>query len=464
MTDQSKVSAENSAVRRVSVIVPKNPFTPPKLSDVKHCLCALDVEDLMAWWPGNPHAPKKNAQKVRDIQRSLDWKRVTQIAAYLLQEEIVGAPDKLDQVFSAVYEPTKYEPGRQWPPKVPKVVGYQRSEFPTFSNVLVHVNGAKVVPLEKNSEAAALEFDENDPNITFSVIDGQHRINGAYLAVRLKQIRSEEVKWEIPAEIFLDLDPPNTAPRRQAQIFIDVNFYQKKVDRSLVADLFPTARGGRSAMDDRERAQDIGRRLMLDVGPLVGLIQIPGVRFGAKDVVTLATLNASIESCLESMNEAGIQSIEAQSEFLAMCLEAWLNAVGRLEDPEEVRRAGLSAENVAYQGRVIVSVLTLVPAIILELRKTKLRFSSEAAAEHITEWLHTLAKRAGLLKNGKFIGKEEFKERRYLGAGGVALFRDVLWTAVGRARAISNLDDDEISAAAERNRRRVQHELHAITQ
>jgi hypothetical protein len=50
-----------------------------------------------------------------------------------------------------------------------------------------------------------LEFDERNPNLNFSVIDGQHRINGAYLAVSLLRQRGKDVSWEIPAEIFLDL-------------------------------------------------------------------------------------------------------------------------------------------------------------------------------------------------------------------------------------------------------------------
>jgi hypothetical protein len=64
-----------------------------------------------------------------------------------------------------------------------------------------------------------------------SVIDGQHRINGAYFAVRLLQEKQPDAKWEIAAEVFLDLDAADEPPRKQAQIFIDVNFNQKKVDR-----------------------------------------------------------------------------------------------------------------------------------------------------------------------------------------------------------------------------------------
>jgi DGQHR domain-containing protein len=346
---------DSNSIQTISVIVPKSPFVrSSKLHDVKHCLAALDVEKLMEWWPGKPHTPNRDAKKVRAIQRSLDWKRVAQIAAYLLQQEIVEAPERIDEFFRTIYEPTRLEPGRQWPPKIPKVIGFERSEYPTFSNVLLHVNGAKVEPITdggvKTTGAANLVFDESSNNLHFSVIDGQHRINGAYFAIRLLRETFPDSKWEIPSDLFIDLDPINAPPRHQAQIFIDVNFYQKKVDRSLVADLFPTARGGRTPLDDKERAQDIGRRLMLDVGPLVGMIQIPGIKYGVKDVVTLATLNSSIEDVLEPMGQAGIVSLDEQTRFIAQCLDAWLEASGRRQEVAASEK--LDSSNVVYQGRV----------------------------------------------------------------------------------------------------------------
>jgi len=131
-----------AANKTISVIVPESPFTPKKLADAKHCLAALGVDDLMKWWPGQPHHPDLHAQKVKSIQRSLDWKRVAKIAAYLLQEEIVDAPQRLQEFFSHIYEPKAHEPGRVWPPRVPGKVNFDRSEYPLFSNVLIHVNGA----------------------------------------------------------------------------------------------------------------------------------------------------------------------------------------------------------------------------------------------------------------------------------------------------------------------------------
>src|SRR5258708_292508 len=109
-------------VQTISVIVPKNPFVPLKLRRVKHCLAALNVVKLMEWWPGTPHVPHRDPDKVRDIQRSLDWKRVAQIAAYLLQEEIVDAPALIDKYFRKIYARKSEDPGRIWPPKVPSVV------------------------------------------------------------------------------------------------------------------------------------------------------------------------------------------------------------------------------------------------------------------------------------------------------------------------------------------------------
>lgn len=449
-----------NSVQTISVIVPANPFLAPSgLGQVKHCLAALDVDKLMTWWPGRPHTPNRDAQKVRAIQRSLDWKRVTQIAAYLLQREVTDAPDRLDEYFREIYDPTQLEPGREWPPKVPRVVGFVRSEYPTFSNVLLHVNGATVTELTgKLQDAAELKFDENDKDLNFSVIDGQHRINGAYLALQLLREEQGKASWEIPAEVFLDLDEPNGPPRHQAQIFIDVNFYQKKVDRSLVADLFPTARGPRGPLDNMERAQDIGRRLMLETGPLVGMIQIPGIRYGVKDVVTLATLNRAVEDVVEDIEAAGIRGLDNQADFLAQCLDAWLEATNRKEDIAQSE--SLDPENVAYQGRVLVSFVTLIPACIWELRRSDTRpLQSTKARLHLRNWLAKLMKRAGLLDRNKFLPKRKFREKGYLGSGGIGRFRDVLWAAALSTRSVSRLSETSLSVLASTHRERVKRSL-----
>ena len=76
--------------------------------------------------------------------------------------------------------------------------GVRRAAIPTFSNVLLHVNGAKVRPLPKTDDGAAkLVFDEKDPELNFSVIDGQHRINGAYFAVKILGKEKSNAQWEM---------------------------------------------------------------------------------------------------------------------------------------------------------------------------------------------------------------------------------------------------------------------------
>ncbi len=416
---------EKASIEQVTVIVPENPFVRPTLKDVKHCLAALDVQKLMVWWPGRPHEPHRDPKKVRSIQRSLDWKRVAQIAAYLLQEEVDNVPQLIDQYFAPIYEPLSLEPGRQWPPKVPKVADFQRSEFPTFANVLLHVNGATMTPVPNSKGIAELSFEEE--NLSLTVIDGQHRINGAYLAVSIKQSREPGARWEIPAEVFLDLDARGALPRNQAQIFIDVNFYQKKVDRSLVADLFPTTRAGRRPIDDKERAQDLGRNLMLEQGPLRGMIQIPGIKYGVPDVVTLATLNAAIEDVIPAMDAAGIGTLNDQAAFLAQCLDAWLSATGR---KESIVGEKIDPENVVYQGRVIVSFLALLPACILHLKEQGLQLISDASRDELEKWLHQVLRRAGFLEKDRFMSRSNYKKRGFLGSGGIARFRDTLWAAV----------------------------------
>lgn len=448
-----------NSTHRLSVIVPANPFTVDGTTG-KHCLCAMDVAKLMDWWPGNPHIPAKRAEKVRAIQRSLDWKRVTQIAAYLLQKEIRDVPDRLNKYFGPIYEPKKNEPGRQWPPKITKVIGFQRSVFPTFSNVLIHVNGAKLEEItiagKKEPNGATLVFDEIDPNLNFSVIDGQHRINGAFLAICILKETQPKIRWEIPADIFVDLDPLNSPPTKQAQIFIDVNFYQKKVDKSLVADLFPTARGKRDSLDWKERSQDIGRKLMLESGPLVGMIQIPGIKYGVKDVITLSTLNGAVENVLETMEKQGIVALEMQTEFLVQVLDGWSEATGKFKsvkknlfDEEE------QSDNIAYQGRILVSIITLVPALIAKLKAKRVVLISDKASDVISEALTNMAINAGLINNGIFISKEKFKEKNFLGSGGIGRFRNTLWAAFDSPTKISRFGDDKLSELAEENRAKI---------
>jgi hypothetical protein len=84
---------------------------------------------------------------------------------------------------------------------------------------------------------------------------------------------------------------------------------------------------------------------MLEIGPLVGMIQIPGIKFGVKDVVTLSTLKSAIEDTIETLFSVQIVSLEEQAEFLAQCLDAWLEATGRREEITESET--LDPENVA---------------------------------------------------------------------------------------------------------------------
>jgi hypothetical protein len=187
------------------------------------------------------------------------------------------------------------------------------------------------------------------------------------------------------------------------------------------------------------------------------MVQIPGIKYGVPDVVTLATLNGAIEDVLGDLRSAGVDSLEAQSEFLSQCLEAWLDATGRKEDVSE--STTLDPENVAYQGRAIVTFLTLVPACIWELRKARVRLVSRDAQAMLQRWLNGVMKRARLLRNGRFLAKSDFKKKGYLGSGGLARFRDALWVAAGTAKTIPQVKPETLAKLAEESRARVRAQL-----
>jgi len=186
----------------------------------------------------------------------------------------------------------------------------------------------------------------------------------------------------------------------------------------------------------------------------VGMIQIPGIKFGVKDVVTLSTLNSAIEDTLDVLFASKIASLDSQAEFLGQCLDAWLEATGRREDITD--SATLDPENVAYQGRFIVSFLTLIPACVWNLKKTGDTLVSEDAKLTLTKWLKKVIERAGLSENGLFFSKKKIKSKGFLGSGGMAKFRDTLWAAAIGTHSVS---DDSLEERAEENRAKVNQEL-----
>jgi len=181
------------------------------------------------------------------------------------------------------------------------------------------------------------------------------------------------------------------------------------------------------------------------------MIQIPGIKYGVKDVVALATLNAAVEDILETLENAGLTSLEAQSDFLAQCLAAWFDATGRFEEPKKAKTQALDPENVTYQGRVLVSVLALMPAVIWKLKQQKVPVISDDAAEVLTKWFRGIAQRGNLLERGVFIGKSKFKKRGYLGSGGIGRFRDILWAASLAKKKLGRLKPETIGRIAEQN-------------
>jgi hypothetical protein len=159
---------------------------------------------------------------------------------------------------------------------------------------------------------------------------------------------------------------------------------------------------------------------------------------------------------LEILQDNGIESLERQTEFMAQCLSSWFEASGRFEDPRKAKLDALHPGNVVYQGRVLVSVITLIPAMIWKLKQEGLPVVSEKSSASLTKWLGDVALRANLVEKKAFISKEKFRARGYLGSGGIGRFRDSLWAVVvGHQKLTSTLKPEKIAAMAEKSRETV---------
>jgi len=73
--------------------------------------------------------------------------------------------------------------------------------------------------------------------------------------------------------------------------------------------------------------------------------------------------------------------------------------------------------------------------------------------------LRKIADSAGLLQDGRFIDKAEFKHRKYLGSGGIGLFRDTLWSAIDAKKDLRRIKPQKIAEIAKISRARIHHSL-----
>jgi len=178
------------------------------------------------------------------------------------------------------------------------------------------------------------------------------------------------------------------------------------------------------------------------------MIQVPGIKYGVKNVVALATLVGAIEEVLPVLEKLGLTDINSQTDFLAELLTSWLEASGRREDISPSNARSVNPQNVVYQGRVLVSVLALVPAVLIQLRQRNVPFVSQRAEEALRRWFRELIVRAGFMERDQFIGRDEFKRLGFLGSGGIAKFRDRLWAATLNG-TVKRRPEEEIRAKAE---------------
>lgn len=182
------------------------------------------------------HVPVRLPIIRKGTQRPTDRRRLLQIAQYISREDAMFPNTIIVNFVSDV--------------KITKVQGYPD---------LFWLD----IPLSENSAV---------------ILDGQHRLLG---------IQESNTDIDILITAFLRI-----SNEKEAAIFRDINFYQKKVNKSLMYDLFHVAKdAGYPLM----RALDLTERLNED-GPLSGLIKLTGIGPG---VVAQAVFVETLQPFLE---------------------------------------------------------------------------------------------------------------------------------------------------------------------
>lgn len=186
------------------------------------------------------HVPVRYPGTRRGIQRLTDVRRLREIARYIRQEQAV---------------------------------------FPN-SIIVNFTHDVKVTQVDSYPELYWLDIPLAPK--TAVIIDGQHRLLG---------IGESELELEILVTAFIDI--PES---RQAAIFRDINFYQRKVNKSLMYDLFRVAKDAEYPL---MRAGDLTERLN-EEGPLQGLIKMTGVGPG------VVTQTPFIETVQRFLQDGGV--------------------------------------------------------------------------------------------------------------------------------------------------------------
>jgi hypothetical protein len=92
---------------------------------------------------------------------------------------------------------------------------------------------------------------------------------------------------------------------------------------------------------------------------------------------------------------------------------------------------------------------------LLAIKRARKDPLSEKAVPQLASYLRDVMQRGGLLQNDKFLTRSKFQERGFLGSGGIAHLRDILWASSIGKESVSRFGDDRIQKLASDNRANV---------
>jgi DGQHR domain-containing protein len=149
--------------------------------------------------------------KVEKVKQPIGEFYITQIDSKKLysmaKADIMRISNSEDTIYEGIQRELDFK-------KVEKIENYLRSKEATFPNSII-LNLNKNYLIELNDEIMKIHINEN----TFSIIDGQHRLEG---------LRNYEHEFGLSCSIFIGL-----SNHEQSRIFVTINSEQTKVNSSV---------------------------------------------------------------------------------------------------------------------------------------------------------------------------------------------------------------------------------------
>ncbi|MCD8882168.1 DGQHR domain-containing protein [Mammaliicoccus sciuri] len=169
--------------------------------------------------------------------------------------------------------------------------------FPT--PIILSLNTDLMVDYNHKERTMIIENDENllnDIDLPFSIIDGQHRVEGMKLFYERNHYSEKNI--DIPIIIYLDADQVTSA-----NIFVTINANQRPVDKSIIYELFGIMYNDSDIYTVQSFANQVVKLLNeSELSPFKDSIRLLGRKVNGKEFISQGTIAKKIVERISTEN------------------------------------------------------------------------------------------------------------------------------------------------------------------